>query len=306
MNKILFLIPIVILIISGILAYNMLEQDLSQTIIETNPIEEYTNEIRIGTIGEDAVSLIHNFQPVADYLALKLSVDEKYEGKVVIAKNMGDMIELINDQEIDLFVDSPITAVIISEQTESDPILRRWKDGVSEYHSVFFSIKDSGISINELFGKTIIFENRESSSGYFLPKSFLIENGVNLKQGNDNFDSMNYVFAGEDVNIPLWLLQDKGDVGVVSNIAYVEISEVYDDKFIILFETESIPRHIVIQRSDIDSILSEKIKQILINMDEDEEGIKILKDFKNTKKFDDIPNKDEFLENIMTIISNIN
>ena len=77
---------------------------------------------------------------------------------------------------------------------------------------------------------------------------------------------MNYVFAGEDVNIPLWLLEGKGDVGVVSNIAYDEINQVYGDKFIILFETESIPRHVVIQRSDIDSILSERIIQILKNI----------------------------------------
>ena len=40
-----------------------------------------------------------------------------------------------------------------------------------------------------------------------------------------------------------------------------------------------------------------------MNMDKDPEGIEILKDFKNTSKFDEIPNKEEFNNQMKEILS---
>ena len=83
----------------------------------------------------------------------------------------------------------------------------------------------------------------------------------------------------------------------------VKINENYDNEFIIVAETQSVPRHVVTHRSNLDSGLADKIKQILIDMDKDPEGLELLKNFKNTLKFTEIPNKDQYNDQMKGILS---
>ncbi|MFQ5949817.1 MAG: PhnD/SsuA/transferrin family substrate-binding protein, partial [Nitrospiria bacterium] len=57
----------------------------------------------------------------------------------------------------------------------------------------------------------------------------------------------------------------------------------------IIHETYSIPRHIVSYRADLPPKLVARIKEILLGMDQSEEGRKALKAFERTTKFDEIP-----------------
>jgi len=57
----------------------------------------------------------------------------------------------------------------------------------------------------------------------------------------------------------------------------------------ILHETASFPRQIVSHRADFPVKLLTKIKDVLLNMTRTEEGRKVLREFDNTTKFDEIP-----------------
>ncbi len=117
--------------------------------------------ISIGTVSEDAVKQIRTFQPTADYIAQKLSTGKtRYEGKVIIAKTIDNISDLLKEQKLDLFFDTPFAATITADKSGSVPFLRRWRDGVPEYHSVFIVRKNSSIkTLNDFYGKTIVFED---------------------------------------------------------------------------------------------------------------------------------------------------
>jgi hypothetical protein len=68
-----------------------------------------TNTIRIGTVDVDASKQIMKFQPTADYIAAKISNQTtQYRGEVTIPSTVDDMINLLKEQRIDLYFESPL------------------------------------------------------------------------------------------------------------------------------------------------------------------------------------------------------
>src|SRR5215208_4574504 len=289
-----------------------------------------TNTIRIGTVDVDAVKQIIKFQPTADYIAAKLSNNQTthYNGKVIITPTINDIINLLKEQKIELYFESPFTIVLVDKESDAVPFLLRWKEGVAQYHSIFIVKKNSPINtINDFVGKTIAFEAPESTSGYLLPKAYLVQIGFSLSgeatesyltQGraggvlsggsnitnssidesignsNSNNNTIRYVFAREDQNIPLWIVEGKADIGVISNVDIEqETYESVKSQLKIVDRTIDVPRHVVSHRSELDPVLVEKIKHMLVYMDKDQEGIKILKNFEETTKYEEIKNRDE-------------
>jgi phosphonate transport system substrate-binding protein len=139
------------------------------------------NTIRIGTVDVDAVKQIEKFQPTADYIAAKLSDETtQYRGEVIIPRTVNDMIKLLKEQRIDLYFESPFTIALVDKESGAVPFLLRWKEGVAQYHSVFIVKNSSPINtLNDFVGKTIAFEAPESTSGYLLPKAYLVQKGLN-------------------------------------------------------------------------------------------------------------------------------
>ena len=136
--------------------------------------------IVLGDISENPQKKIQRFKPLADYLAINLSELNIEKGHVKIAPNINTMIQWLKSGEVNLYFDSPYPAMLANDRAGAIPILRRWKKGSAEYHSVIFSMKKSGInSLSELKGKMIAFDDRRSTSGYRLPLFELFEAGLN-------------------------------------------------------------------------------------------------------------------------------
>ncbi len=284
MRKILF-IPILLAVIA-IISFSVLTPSTTEnpTLSIVEPIDFDTVPIRIGTIGDSATKLIIRFQPTANYLAEHLSDEQtQYSGKVVIAKTIDSMITLLNNNELDIFVESPFTTVTIMEHTEITPSLIRWKQNSQSYHTVFLSLIDSNItSISDSTIETWIFETKESTSGYLLPLAYMSEQGI---FSSSNGKKQNFIFSGEDENTPVWLIEKKGDVGVMSNLDFEALPVSIKNKLQIIDQTMDVSRHVVSINSKLDFTLTEKISEILINMENDPQGVKIMSDFKNTKKY---------------------
>jgi phosphate/phosphite/phosphonate ABC transporter binding protein len=266
-----------------------------------NKIE--TRIISIGTVSRDVEKMIKRFQPTADYIAEKLS-DENvtFKGKVVLAENSNQMVQLLKEEKIDLYFESPMTALNVAEQSGAEIFLRRWKQNTAEYNSVIVVRTDSDIhSLHDLLGKNISFESPDSTSGYLLPKAHIMLKGFNLSEFV-NPNTISYQFTQEDENTALWVVENKSDAGAFSNLDFEENPIEVKNKLRIIEQTISIPRHVVVHRPGMESTMVNDVRNILINMEYDLEGQQIMEEFKKTKRYDEIPNKDELLDSLKEML----
>ena len=302
MNSTYVIIGIAITVVLGItiIPFMIEESDDSDHSIQI----EYHDEFIIGTISSDASKMIKRFQPTADYIAEKLSTeDKKIKGKVVITKTIQDMEDLLKNDEIDLYYDSPFGVIYLAEETNGNVILNRWKENSESYNTLCFVKKESSInSMSDLPGKTMIFQGEESTTGFMLPVATLISKGYKI--GYETNNDINFLFSGDDENTAHWIDEGKGDAGAVSNLDFEDFPKNLKSKLKIIGETKKIPRQLVMHGQNVDPKLVENIKNILLSMHESEEGIKILKEFKNTAKYTEF-NDTEKYEEIVNMLKSL-
>src|SRR2546423_10544590 len=100
----------------------------------------------LGDISDTPAKRIAAFQPLADYLGANLSKFGIGGGQVKIAPDFDTMTQWLKNGDVDIYFDSPYPTYILSERASAQPVLRRWRDGVPQYSTVFFVKKDSPIT----------------------------------------------------------------------------------------------------------------------------------------------------------------
>src|SRR5688572_238657 len=114
----------------------------------------------LADISDEPAETIELFQPVADYLAAGLAEFGYTGGQVKAAADLDMMSQWMKAGEVDLYFDSVYPVMIISDTAGAKPLLRRWKDGVEEYHTVIFARADSSIkTLDDLKGHLIALED---------------------------------------------------------------------------------------------------------------------------------------------------
>jgi phosphonate transport system substrate-binding protein len=102
-----------------------------------------------------------------------------------------------------------------------------------------------------------------------------------------------YVFADGDKNVVNLVVQEKVVAGAMSNDDYASLDDKSRALFSILGETEWLPRHLVSVRRGLPQPIVKRLSDILLNMHQDDEGQKILRQADNTTKFDLLPGGEE-------------
>ena len=275
------------------------QADIPET-ISTEVSESITanEKITLGDISNKPFKKIQSYQPLADYLANNLKELGIKQGEVKIAPDLETMNKMLESGEVDIYFDSLYPAMILSKQTGAQAILRRWKKGIGEYHTMFLVRADSNInSLEQLSDQKIGLEEPLSTSGYFLPIVYLLEQGLNPveKQSVNSPVQENeiaYIFTEKDENTIQWLVSDKIAVGAIDNGSFLDIPKASQQKLRIIAETESIARQIVLLRAELDSQQKEVIKNLLLKLDTTPQGKEILEKFELTSKFDEFPADD--------------
>ena len=159
---------------------------------------------KLGSINSSPVEETRKCWPLANYLARRLHAEGISQGKVVVAGSIPVMSSFQKRQQVDLYIDSLFPSWAVSRLSGSRLLLRRWKMGKSDYKSVIFTRKDTGVMrLEDLRGRIIAFEEPFASSGYFFPKVVLLERGLRLVLKRQevetvNADEVGYVFTHSD------------------------------------------------------------------------------------------------------------
>ena len=236
-----------------------------------------------------------HFQDFVVYVARQLAAGTNVEGKVVIVPSAFQMAKLLEEKTIDFYMESAYPTYLINKQGAASLLLRRWKSGMAEYRSLILSNRDGETSrLEQLRGRIIAFEDPGSTSGYFLPKVFLLKKGFTLteKSGPDAKISpkeIGYIFASSAVDIVELVLSKRVAAGALSDDDYGALDEKAKATITILAQTDLFPRHLVSVRKDLDLKAKDRLKEILLSMHQDEEGRAIMLKADNTTKFDLLP-----------------
>lgn len=247
--------------------------------------------ITVGTIDDEAAGMMKRFLPLATYLGQELRAEGFTQGRVVVAQTTAEMATYLRERKVDLHIDSYVRALALNRIAGSRPFLRRWKKGVAEYHGVIFVRNDSNIGrLEDLRRRMVAFDEPYSAVGYLLPKMLLINKGLNPVPVNTRLGphGVSYTFAGSDENTMQWVLNGEITAGAMDHQRYVKEARARVNEIKILEKTPSVPRHVVGVRGDFPPNLLSRIKEILMRMDRSEGGRKVLQDFEQTVKFDDL------------------
>ena len=141
------------------------------------PFAHAQQVLRVSTIPEEAATeQIRKFTPLASYL-------EKAMGMKVEFTPVNDYpaaVEALVNKKVDVVWLGGFTHVQANLRSGGKivPLAQREED--TKFQSVFIAKTDSGIkSLQDMKGKQISFGSQSSTSGHLMPRSFLLEAGIN-------------------------------------------------------------------------------------------------------------------------------
>jgi phosphonate transport system substrate-binding protein len=237
-----------------------------------------------------------HFRDFVRYVARKLSSASAIEGRIVVAPTQSGLANLLTEQKVDFYMESPYPTYLINNVYGAGKLLlRRWKGGMAEYHALIFTKKNSETRrLEDLRGKIIAFEDPGSTSGHFLPKFFLSRRGFKLSEKtriepNVSPGEVGYIFVySQDKIVDLVLIKSVA-AGAFSNDDYATLDERKKSDITILAETDRLPRHLLSIRRDLAPVLVDRLEKLLLSMHQDPEGRLILQRTDGTTKFDALP-----------------
>jgi len=219
---------------------------------------------------------LERYGPLAKYISSKIGM--KIELKVL--PRYGNIINNFVSEKMDGAFFGSFTYALAHSKLGLEVIARpEDTGGISTYHGLLFARKDSGIrSIKDMAGKRLAFVDKATTAGYLLPLAYF------KKYGIDNY--RNYLketyFAGTHEDVINDVLDRKTDIGAAKNTVFYRLAE-QDKKILtdlIIFErSPEVPENGLAMRKDIDISVRTKMKEILLDMHNDPDGKKVLKDF---------------------------
>ncbi len=256
-----------------------------------------SDAIRLGLVSEiNKAAIEERFRDIARYVARRIAPGSEADAKVVIAPTPFEMAKLLEQRRVDFYFESVYPSYTINYvHGAGKTILRRWKGGVAEYQSLVFTKRDGAIKeLADLRGKTMVFEDPGSTSGYLMPKLLLSRNGYRLVEkksydANAEPTDIQYSFAYLRSKLIDAVLTQQAAAGAISDDDYNGLDEKRKAQIVILAQTEKLPRHLVSVRADLSPQVVAKLTDVLVAMHDDAEGRQILKKTDQTTKFDLLP-----------------
>lgn len=229
--------------------------------------------LRVSTIPEEAASeQIRKFTPLVKYLERRL-------GMKVVFRPVSDYpaaVEALVNKQIELAWLGGLTFVQADIRSGGKviPILQREED--RRFQSVFISKTGSGITqLTQLKGKTLTFGSPSSTSGHLMPRSYLLEAGIDPEK-----DLSKLAYSGaHDASIAA-VVSGRVDAAAVDMTVwrkFVESKRVDTTRVNVFYETPSFYNYNWTIHADMPAELRAKIERAFLELSFDTpEGKEIL------------------------------
>jgi phosphonate transport system substrate-binding protein len=249
----------------------------------------------IADVGSTPTTSIKAFQPLADYLTVKLAPAGVTAVTIKVAPDFDTIAKWLKDGEVDLLFQTPYPAVLLENAVGAKTILRRWKNGDATYKTVIFAKADSGMkTIMDLKGKMLAVQDEFSTSAYMMPLAYIAEQGIKIAtkatpDASVAADEIGYTNSHSDDNTLQWVVSGKTAAGAAEFRVYNSLPDDTRKQLIILGQTEELPRGVVMVQPNMDPQLQSLLSSVLVGMDQTDEGRAVLVKTQNTTHFDELP-----------------
>lgn len=238
------------------------------TLVVSGHADEKSNPdtLRVALLpDENASTLIKANEGLKKYLEAELG--KKVE--IVVTTDYSSMIEAMRRGRLELGYFGPLSYVLAKGKSpELEPFAAQMKDGSTTYHSVFIGSVEAGIEKPEdVKGKTMVYGDQASTSSHLIPKSLLIDRG--LEAGRDYSEQ----FVGSHDAVALAVQNGNAEVGGMSQPIYEALvaKGIIDPAKVKVIEVSpAFPNYPWTMQSYLAPELKEKIKNAFYNLKDEE------------------------------------
>lgn len=232
-------------------------------------------EILIGLIPEENIfRQTDRHRPLASYLSKKTGINVR----LTILSRYGDIIDSFKSRKLDGAFFGVFTGVLAMEKLGVEPVVRPVNlDGSSTSQAYIFVRKDSGINqVKDMRGKRMAFVDRATATGYLYFLALLKENGI---YDIDRFFREYYFTGSHDAAVHA-VMDNRADVGIAKGKIFNKLSEkdpLIRNELMVLYRSPEFPDTTLCLKKELPESTKKKIREILLNMDKDKEGLEVLK-----------------------------
>jgi methyl-accepting chemotaxis protein len=212
--------------------------------------------LRMGVVPLEAPAVMFKkFSPLAAYLGayLKRKVDLK------VAVDFEDAIRDLEQGVTQFCFMGPSTYIAAHRKAGALVLVKALNNGKPFHHSAVFTREDSGISrLEDIRGRSFAFGDINSTSSHIVPRSMLLDAGIDLK------DLLFYRFLGHHEEVLRAVLNGDFDAGG----AMETVAERYREKGIKLLKLSAdIPEFNICAAAVLDAGVMAELKQGLLKLD---------------------------------------
>lgn len=248
----------------------------------------------LGRVSDDPKAHYEQLKPLLDYVVPKMAPVGIRSGRILMAKDLQQMTSYLRRGRVDLLNETAGNAAVLEYRNVAHSFLLTERDGVTHYHGVFFVRNDSPIqSLQDLRGHRVAFQSPYSTSAYYLPAAYLLQQGLGLEQLLSPIDMpandrVGYVFARTELNISTWVHKRLVDAGVVSNVDWLSPQRVppgFRHDFRVIGTTEAVPRALMMARNGLAPEVERLLSKVLLEAAQDPVAGDALRKFMGTAHF---------------------
>ena len=252
------------------------------------------NVLVLGRISDDPKAHYEQLKPLLDYVVARMGDVGITEGRVLMARDVQQMQSYLRRGRVDWVTETASGATLLEARAGAKPLLLTERNGVSRYHTVYFARRDSGIrSLEDLRGRSIVFQNRQSTSAYFVPAAELLARGMKLEillspRDQPEPASIGYLFARSELNMSSWVHKHLVDAGAMSNLDWDSARRVppsFKRDFVIFAESMPFPRALEVVRGDLDPRVAARLREVLTEASADPAAAEAMRQFFRTTAF---------------------